>query len=109
MLKSLAPHSEYLAKVTMDGTESIAIIYMGKHAQERSESFQIDLPNTCYLPSGHSPRRYLWPVMGCKCYLLDTSESAITFIKTCVLCLFEHGATQVHYFSPKFNRLFNRS
>lgn len=99
LIKPLPPLGQYLAKQISHGTQDVAIVFMGNAAKERAESFQDHLPYTCYLPTGTNPNRYQWPVMGCWVRLLDTSNSSNAFVKTCVLCLLEYGATRVDYFS----------
>lgn len=106
--KDLPPFGHYLLKQITNGTQYAAIIFMGNHAESRAVSFQDHLPYTCYLPTGTHPKRYQWPVAGCRVYLIDTSNSSGEFVKTCVLCLLEYGATRVDYFSSKSHQVFTK-
>lgn len=108
-MKPIAPQGEWLKERILAGQKEIVIIFMGYKAADRAEAFLPELPYTIYLPFKTSPYAYTWPVEGCEIYLVDTSFSSGSFLKTFVMCLFMHGANLIHYLSAKTTHLFRRS
>jgi hypothetical protein len=108
-MKPIAPQGEWLTRKILLGYKEIAIIFMGQHAEMRARGFFPDLPYTMYLPFKTSPYAYTWPVNGCEIYLVDTSHSSDSFLKTFVMCLFMQGAVIINYLSSHINQQFIRS
>ena len=108
-MKSIAPQGEWLTKRILGGNKEIAIIFMGANAEKHAKNFLSHLPFTMYLPFKTSPFRFSWPVHNCEVYLVDTSVSSESFLKSFVMNLFLEGASLIHYLSSKINQTFTRN
>ncbi len=116
--KPFPPGGEYLARLLLNGcNQESTIVCIGYLSKENIKKWDL-FPTTMYLPFGHSPLRYNWPLRNVDVYIMDSGYSTYSpkssrqFIKFCATVFYAYGARNVKSFNQnkiiEFNKDINK-